>query len=245
MVDTQAMHCLQLLRGRLQSGTTTFPKDIWWNRVLTDGGAAHGRRPLARILTWSMYNVTVACQHCENPACVKVCPVGATYKDPETGVVRQDYDKCIGCRMCMARLPLHGRALASTGKSPSTTWTTPWASKDVPVHQKHVVEKCTFCYHRTSRRAKSRPACDLCVGARPSSGAILTIPIPRCRSSLRDRDVQAALAEDRGTEAVRVLPRLAEGSETMSEYMQGELLAGDDLDLGVRDDGGAARVERP
>ena len=59
-------------------------------------------------LNLEMYNVTVACQHCENPACAKVCPVGATYKDPETGMVRQDYDKCIGCRMCMAACPYTG-----------------------------------------------------------------------------------------------------------------------------------------
>ena len=56
----------------------------------------------------SLRYITVSCQHCENPACAKVCPVGATYKDPETGVVRQDYDKCIGCRMCMAACPYTG-----------------------------------------------------------------------------------------------------------------------------------------
>lgn len=76
-----------------------LPKDVWWNRVMTVGGP-HLDAPSGTYPNLEMYNVTVACQHCENPACVKVCPVGATYKDPETGVVRQDYDKCIGCRMC-------------------------------------------------------------------------------------------------------------------------------------------------
>ena len=75
-----------------------LPKDIWWNRVMTVGGP-HMDAPAGTYPNLEMYNVTVACQHCENPACVKVCPVGATYKDPETGVVRQDYDKCIGCRI--------------------------------------------------------------------------------------------------------------------------------------------------
>ena len=57
-----------------------------------------------------MNYITIGCQHCENPACVKVCPVGATYRDEATGIVRQDYDKCIGCRMCMAACPYTGRA---------------------------------------------------------------------------------------------------------------------------------------
>ena len=107
-----------------------------------------------------MMQFTVACQHCENPACVKVCPVGATYKDPETGVVRQDYDKCIGCRMCMSACPYTG-VRSFNWDEPSYPVDFATGDADVPAHQKHVVEKCTFCYQRITKGEV--PACmDLC-----------------------------------------------------------------------------------
>ncbi len=73
-----------------------LPQGTWWNRILTDGGE-NMDTPAGVFPDITMSYVPVACQHCENPACVKVCPVGATYTDPETGVVRQDYEKCTMC----------------------------------------------------------------------------------------------------------------------------------------------------
>ena len=126
-----------------------IPDGTWWNRVLTDGGEsvdAFGGAFGAASRTF----IPVACQHCENPACVKVCPVGATYKDEETGAVRQDYDKCIGCRMCMAACPYTG-VRSFNWEEPKYSVDHAMGDADVPKHQKHVVEKCTMCWHRLAK----------------------------------------------------------------------------------------------
>lgn len=128
---------------------------VWWNRMLTVGGDAPDS-PAGEYPNLSREYVTVACQHCENPACTKVCPVGATYKDPETGVVRQDYDKCIGCRMCMAACPYTG-VRSFNWEEPGFAMEFPTGDSDVPAHQKHVVEKCTMCWHRLAKGGT--PAC--------------------------------------------------------------------------------------
>jgi len=97
------------------------------------------------------------CFQCADPPCVKVCPVGATWQEPD-GITVIDYDWCIGCRYCMAACPYWARRFN-------------WAAPDVPASEvntnqhylgnrarkKGVVEKCTFCIHRT--RQGRLPAC--------------------------------------------------------------------------------------
>jgi molybdopterin-containing oxidoreductase family iron-sulfur binding subunit len=100
----------------------------------------------------------VQCNHCDDAPCVKVCPTGASYKDPD-GYVLIDYDKCIGCRYCMTACPYGARRF---------NWWEPHVPKDkinplVPMRRHGVVEKCTFCVHRTRRGKFTR-----CVEACPN-----------------------------------------------------------------------------
>jgi len=108
----------------------------------------------------------VQCQQCENPPCVKVCPVKATWMEKD-GIVVIDYDWCIGCRCCMSACPYDAR---------SFNWCEPNLPADEVNPKMHVlgnrprkrgvVEKCTFCIQRT--REGLYPAChDACpTGAR-------------------------------------------------------------------------------
>ncbi len=81
------------------------------------------------------FYVPKLCNHCENPPCVQVCPVGATFKSPE-GVVLVDEKYCVGCRYCIQACPYGARYMH-------------------PV--KHVVDKCNLCYHRITK--DQLPAC--------------------------------------------------------------------------------------
>lgn len=51
------------------------------------------------------YYVSLGCNHCDAPACVENCPTGAMQKDPETGIVNNDKEVCIGCMTCEDSCP--------------------------------------------------------------------------------------------------------------------------------------------
>jgi tetrathionate reductase subunit B len=88
--------------------------------------------------------VAKLCNHCTHPACVQVCPTGATYKTRD-GFVLIDHKYCIGCQYCVQACPYGARFFN---------------------HAKGVTDKCTWCYHRVTKGLK--PACvEVCpVGAR-------------------------------------------------------------------------------
>jgi len=81
------------------------------------------------------FTVPKLCNHCHQPPCVQVCPVGATFKAPE-GHVLVDWTHCIGCAYCVQACPYAVRFIN-------------------PVE--HKADKCSWCYHRTSKGM--RPAC--------------------------------------------------------------------------------------
>ncbi len=110
--------------------------------------------------------IPIQCQQCDNPPCVKVCPVKATWMEPD-GIVVIDYDQCIGCRCCMSACPYGARHFNwSEPHLPASEVNTEMHVLGNRPRMRGVVEKCTFCIQRT--RNGLYPAChDACpTGAR-------------------------------------------------------------------------------
>jgi molybdopterin-containing oxidoreductase family iron-sulfur binding subunit len=143
------------------------------------------------------YYMPVQCMQCDDPPCVKACPVEATWMEPD-GIVVIDYDWCIGCRYCMTACPYWARHF---------NWTDPQIPSDEVNPDTHylgnrprprgVVEKCHFCIQRT-RKGKN-PACmEACPTGARVFGNLLD-PDSEIRYILANKKV-FRLKEDLGTE---------------------------------------------
>jgi menaquinone reductase, iron-sulfur cluster-binding subunit len=182
-----------------------------WMRVSRAGdGGAYPRGDVAYI--------PMMCQQCETEApCVSVCPQNAVEVDPQTGIVAQVPQRCLGCRYCMAACPYHAR---------SFNWHDPrWdegserlLNPDVSPRMRGVAEKCNFCHGRLHSAMEKAAAAGLddiapadyepaCVAACPEQAIVF--------GDLDDASSGAARAAG-GGDAFRFLPRL--GTEPKVYY---------------------------
>ena len=169
-------------RAATKSGTTAAPgtsgEEHQWCRVV-DLRACKGERKCVaacqkrhglpkeqtwmRTLSWhdeagKEFFMPVMCQMCQDPPCLKVCPVSATIKT-EQGVILVDQDQCVGSRACMAACPYEARyfnwnAPAPTNKMPEQSPNTP----EFPSNQIGTVGKCVLCADRIPY-SSDLPAC--------------------------------------------------------------------------------------
>jgi sulfite dehydrogenase (quinone) subunit SoeB len=110
------------------------PHGAWLNRVHSYevGEGAEGRT----------VHFPRSCLHCETPACVTVCPTGASYKRAEDGIVLVNPDTCIGCKLC--------------------SWACPYGAREYD-YAVGVMRKCTLCvdriYNESLEEEDRVPAC--------------------------------------------------------------------------------------
>jgi Fe-S-cluster-containing dehydrogenase component len=110
------------------------PDGVWFNRVHT---YEHETESGSRTVHFPR-----SCLHCDEPACVTVCPTGASYKRAADGIVLVDEAKCIGCKLC--------------------SWACPYGAREYDVSV-GVMKKCTLCidriYNENLPQADRVPAC--------------------------------------------------------------------------------------
>lgn len=197
------------------------PPGTWWHRVETIGSQEH-MVPSEVGEECAETFLPMPCMHCENPPCAKVCPVKATWKREEDGIVLVDYERCIGCRCCMTACPYgvrqfnwqdpqkhYEKAFEKAGfpeksyaeKGYQYGYPVEHRTKDgrlvyTPKRPRGVVEKCTFCVQYVEQGLK--PAC---VRACPGNARIfgdLDDPESEISKTLRDQGT-FRLNEELGT----------------------------------------------
>jgi Fe-S-cluster-containing dehydrogenase component len=114
------------------------PFGVWFNRVHSyevEPAPESAQPPMTLHFPRS-------CLHCETPACVTVCPTGASYKRASDGIVLVDEDKCIGCKLC--------------------SWACPYGAREYSAVE-GVMKKCTLCvdriYNEHLEESERQPAC--------------------------------------------------------------------------------------
>jgi Fe-S-cluster-containing dehydrogenase component len=130
----------------------TLPSGVFFTKTLSEevGEYPHAGR---------MYIPTM-CNHCEEPACERVCPTGATYVRAD-GIVMVDHNVCIGCGSCAVACPYDVRTMIEQEVLDNGLYRTghisPFESQGYKRWVAGTMSKCTFCHDRVD--AGLQPAC--------------------------------------------------------------------------------------
>ncbi len=150
------------------------PDGVWFNRVHSYEleALAESAQPASTL------HFPRSCLHCETPACVSVCPTGASYKRAEDGIVLVDADKCIGCKLC--------------------SWACPYGAREYSPTE-GVMKKCTLCvdriYNEHIPEAQRQPACVQACPTRARSFGDFADPESEVSIKSRERNGQALMPE--------------------------------------------------
>jgi formate dehydrogenase iron-sulfur subunit len=131
---TKCIGCTECVSACKEINNLPPDKPREWQK--NDGLSA---RNWTSVLFNNEYSVRKQCRHCQEPACVSVCPVGALHQTEMGAVVYDDY-KCLGCRYCMMACP-YG--------IPRYDW-----DMTVPY-----IRKCILCYDNIKAGKIDQPAC--------------------------------------------------------------------------------------
>ena len=170
---SRCIGCRRCVYACAEENNLSRDPQVHWIRVLEmdkargiDFGHANAYYDAEQVPRDGHFYLPVACQHCRDAPCVKSCPTGATWTEPD-GIVVVDYDWCIGCRCCMSSCPYGARHFNWGEPSvPSETYNTNTHYLGNRPRGRGVVEKCTFCIQRV--RNGRYPVCvEVCpVGSR-------------------------------------------------------------------------------
>lgn len=200
---TRCIGCRKCVHACVAENNQSRDPEIQYIRVLK---MPHGSMDLEKgdhnyapesVPEKGFFYMPVQCQHCKNPPCVKVCPVKATWQEPD-GITVIDYDWCIGCRYCEAACPYFARRFNWTKPSiPADRLNLNMSYLGNRPRRQGVMEKCHFCIQRT--RAGKYPAClEVCPAGARKFGNVLD-PESEVAYILKNKRVFIQLKEELGT----------------------------------------------
>ena len=126
----QCIGCRRCEKGCIS--TNNVPDYGWRTKVL--------EREVPQAIGQKIEFIPVLCNQCNNPPCVRACPVVATYKNKANGIVMMDNKKCIGCKICMVACPYNARYFNE---------------------EKHAIDKCDFCFETRLSKGEKNVACSV------------------------------------------------------------------------------------